>query len=106
MDGRRLRVPYYRDRGFVLGRGVTYAPTRARSAWRTASVVKHGRQMHVALQLPEFHIWSVPTADASQLSGAAWRWGKCSLTEKKKKYAHRRAVGRTPRRARAISMRR
>ncbi len=66
--------PYYRDRGFVLGRGVT---TRQLAldymAKRDSS--SHGRQMPSHYSYPEFHIWSVPTPTASQLlpaCGMAW----------------------------------
>jgi 2-oxoisovalerate dehydrogenase E1 component len=66
--------PYYRDRGFVLGRGVT---TRQLAldymAKRESS--SHGRQMPSHYSYPEFHIWSVPTPTASQLlpaCGMAW----------------------------------
>ncbi len=78
-------VPYYRDRGFVLGRGVT---TRQLAldymAKRESS--SHGRQMPSHYSYPEFHIWSVPTPTASQLlpaCGMAWGMqldGKNSLT--------------------------
>src|SRR4051812_22697407 len=66
--------PYYRDRAFVLGRGVT---TRQLAldymAKRDSS--SHGRQMPSHYSYPEFHIWSVPTPTASQLlpaCGMAW----------------------------------
>ena len=77
--------PYYRDRAFVLGRGVTtrqlaldYMAKRASSS--------HGRQMPSHYSFPEFHIWSVPTPTASQLlpaCGMAWGMqldGKKALT--------------------------
>jgi 2-oxoisovalerate dehydrogenase E1 component len=77
--------PYYRDRGFVLGRGVT---TRQLAldymAKRESS--SRGRQMPSHYSYPEFHIWSVPTPTASQLlpaCGMAWGMkldGKRSLT--------------------------
>src|SRR2546423_5216580 len=77
--------PYYRDRAFVLGRGVT---TRQLAldymAKRESS--SHGRQMPSHYSYPEFHIWSVPTPTASQLlpaCGMAWGMqldGKKSLT--------------------------
>ena len=77
--------PFYRDRGFVLGRGVT---TRQLAldymAKRESS--SHGRQMPSHYSYPEFHIWSVPTPTASQLlpaCGMAWGMqldGKKSLT--------------------------
>ncbi|MGH7955808.1 MAG: thiamine pyrophosphate-dependent dehydrogenase E1 component subunit alpha, partial [Opitutaceae bacterium] len=77
--------PYYRDRAFVLGRGVT---TRQLAldymAKRESS--SHGRQMPSHYSHPEFHIWSVPTPTASQLlpaCGMAWGMqldGRKSLT--------------------------
>lgn len=77
--------PFYRDRAFVLGRGVT---TRQLAldymAKRESS--SHGRQMPSHYSYPEFHIWSVPTPTASQLlpaCGMAWGMkldGKRSLT--------------------------
>ena len=77
--------PFYRDRGFVLGRGVT---TRQLAldymAKRESS--SHGRQMPSHYSYSEFHIWSVPTPTASQLlpaCGMAWGMqldGKPSLT--------------------------
>src|SRR5881394_3699948 len=74
--------PYYRDRAFVLGRGVTtrqlaldYMAKRASSS--------HGRQMPSHYSYPEFHIWSVPTPTASQLLPACgMAWGM-QLDEKK-----------------------
>ena len=77
--------PYYRDRAFVLGRGVT---TRQLAldymAKRESS--SHGRQMPSHYSFPDLHIWSVPTPTASQLlpaCGMAWGMkldGKASLT--------------------------
>lgn len=77
--------PFYRDRAFVLGRGVT---TRQLAldymAKRESS--SHGRQMPSHYSYPEFHVWSVPTPTASQLlpaCGMAWGMkldGKQSLT--------------------------
>jgi 2-oxoisovalerate dehydrogenase E1 component len=77
--------PFYRDRAFVLGRGVT---TRQLAldymAKRESS--SNGRQMPSHYSYPEFHIWSVPTPTASQLlpaCGMAWGMeldGKNSLT--------------------------
>ncbi|HKB89277.1 MAG TPA: thiamine pyrophosphate-dependent dehydrogenase E1 component subunit alpha, partial [Opitutaceae bacterium] len=66
--------PYYRDRGFVLGRGVTtnqlaldYMAKRESSS--------HGRQMPSHYSFRDLNIWSVPTPTASQLlpaCGMAW----------------------------------
>ena len=77
--------PYYRDRAFVLGRGVT---TRQLAldymAKRESS--SRGRQMPSHYSYPKFHIWSVATPTASQLlpaCGMAWGMqldGKPSLT--------------------------
>src|SRR3954470_13152099 len=74
--------PYYRDRAFVLGRGVT---TRQLAldymAKRESS--SRGRQMPSHYSYPEFHIWSVPTPTASQLLPACgMAWGM-KLDEKK-----------------------
>ena len=77
--------PYYRDRGFVLGRGVTtFQLALDYMAKRDSS--SRGRQMPSHYSYPEFHIWSVPTPTASQLlpaCGMAWGMqldGKKSLT--------------------------
>ena len=85
MQADDFACPYYRDRAFVLGRGVT---TRQLAldymAKRESS--SHGRQMPSHYSYPEFHIWSVPTPTASQLlpaCGMAWGMqldGKNSLT--------------------------
>jgi 2-oxoisovalerate dehydrogenase E1 component len=77
--------PYYRDRGLVLGRGVTtYQLALDYMAKRESS--SRGRQMPSHYSYPEFHIWSVPTPTASQLlpaCGMAWGMqldGKKSVT--------------------------
>ena len=85
MERDDFACPYYRDRAFVLGRGVT---TRQLAldymAKRDSS--SHGRQMPSHYSYPELHIWSVPTPTASQLlpaCGMAWGMqldGKKSLT--------------------------
>ncbi len=85
MEPEDYACPYYRDRGFVLGRGVT---TRQLAldymAKRESS--SNGRQMPSHYSYPEFHIWSVPTPTASQLlpaCGMAWGMqldGKKTLT--------------------------
>lgn len=74
MEPGDFACPYYRDRGFVLGRGVT---TRQLAldymAKRESS--SRGRQMPSHYSYPELHIWSVPTPTASQLlpaCGMAW----------------------------------
>ena len=66
--------PYYRDREFVLGRGVTTRQLALDYMAKAASS-SHGRQMPSHYSYPEFHIWSVPTPTASQLlpaCGMAW----------------------------------
>jgi 2-oxoisovalerate dehydrogenase E1 component len=85
MEPDDFACPYYRDRAFVLGRGVT---TRQLAldymAKRESS--SHGRQMPSHYSHPDLHIWSVPTPTASQLlpaCGMAWGMqldGKKSLT--------------------------
>jgi len=77
--------PYYRDRGLVLGRGVTtFQLALDYMAKRESS--SRGRQMPSHYSYPEFHIWSVPTPTASQLlpaCGMAWGMqldGKKSVT--------------------------
>jgi 2-oxoisovalerate dehydrogenase E1 component len=78
-------VPFYRDRGFVLGRGVTTAQLALDYMAKRESS-SHGRQMPSHFSFPEFHIWSVPTPTGSQLlpaCGMAWGMaldGKKSLT--------------------------
>jgi 2-oxoisovalerate dehydrogenase E1 component len=66
--------PYYRDRAFVLGRGVTTRQL-ALDYWAKRESSSHGRQMPSHYSFPDFHIWSVPTPTASQLlpaCGMAW----------------------------------
>lgn len=67
-------APYYRDRGLVLGRGVT---TRQLAldymAKRESS--SHGRQMPSHYSYRDLNIWSVPTPTGAQLlpaCGMAW----------------------------------
>lgn len=77
--------PYYRDRAFVLGRGVTTGQLALDYMAKRESS-SHGRQMPSHYSYPEFHIWSVPTPTASQLlpaCGMAWGMqldGKKSVT--------------------------
>jgi 2-oxoisovalerate dehydrogenase E1 component len=77
--------PFYRDRAFVLGRGVT-TKQLALDYMAKRESSSHGRQMPSHYSFPEFHIWSVPTPTASQLlpaCGMAWGMaldGKNSLT--------------------------
>lgn len=67
-------VPYYRDRGLVLGRGVTSAELALDyMAKRTSQ--SGGRQMPSHYSYADRHIWSVPTPTGSQLlpaCGIAW----------------------------------
>src|SRR6059058_542115 len=67
-------VPYYRDRGLILGRGMT---TRQLGIdyFAKAKGESHGRQMPSHYSCAEKHIWSVPTPTGSQLlpaCGIAW----------------------------------
>lgn len=77
--------PYYRDRSFVLGRGVTTKQLALDYMAKRASSSR-GRQMPCHFSFPDLHIWSVPTPTASQLlpaCGMAWGMkldGKQSLT--------------------------
>jgi len=77
--------PYYRDRGLVLGRGVTTSQLALDYMAKRESSSR-GRQMPSHYSYPEFHIWSVPTPTASQLlpaCGMAWGMqldGKKSVT--------------------------
>lgn len=77
--------PYYRDRSFVLGRGVTTKQLALDYMAKRASSSR-GRQMPCHFSFPDLHIWSVPTPTASQLlpaCGMAWGMkldGKRSLT--------------------------
>src|SRR6267143_118378 len=67
-------VPYYRDRGLVLGRGMTTRQLGLEYfAKRTTG--SGGRQMPSHYSNAELHIWSVPTPTGSQLlpaCGMAW----------------------------------
>src|SRR2546422_9923798 len=68
-------VPYYRDRGLVLGRGMT---TRQLGLeyFAKRNTGSGGRQMPSHYSNADLHIWSVPTPTGSQLlpaCGIAWR---------------------------------
>lgn len=66
--------PYYRDRGLVMGRGVTTRDL-ARDYFAKRESSSHGRQMPAHFSYPQLKIWSVPTPTASQLlpaCGMAW----------------------------------
>src|SRR5881398_879883 len=67
-------VPYYRDRGLVLGRGMT---TRQLGLeyFAKRNTGSGGRQMPSHYSDADLHIWSVPTPTGSQLlpaCGMAW----------------------------------
>src|SRR6266851_8612572 len=67
-------VPYYRDRGLILGRGVT---TRQLGFeyFAKRDTGSGGRQMPSHYSNADLHIWSVPTPTGSQLlpaCGIAW----------------------------------
>jgi 2-oxoisovalerate dehydrogenase E1 component len=67
-------VPYYRDRGLVLGRGMT---TRQLGLeyFAKRNTGSGGRQMPSHYSDADLHIWSVPTPTGSQLlpaCGIAW----------------------------------
>ncbi|HEY0946113.1 MAG TPA: thiamine pyrophosphate-dependent enzyme [Opitutaceae bacterium] len=66
--------PYYRDRAFVLGRGVSTRQL-ALDYFAKRDATSHGRQMPSHYCYRELNIWSVPTPTASQLlpaCGMAW----------------------------------
>src|SRR3989440_8560797 len=67
-------VPYYRDRGLILGRGMT---TRELGLeyFAKRNTGSGGRQMPSHYSDADLHIWSVPTPTGSQLlpaCGIAW----------------------------------
>src|SRR5437660_7908249 len=67
-------VPYYRDRGLVLGRGMT---TRQLGLeyFAKRNTGSGGRQMPSHYSNADLHVWSVPTPTGSQLlpaCGIAW----------------------------------
>ncbi len=67
-------APYYRDRGLVLGRGVSSAQL-AIDYFAKAKGESHGRQMPSHYSCRAKNIWSVPTPTGSQLlpaCGMAW----------------------------------
>src|SRR5438874_12837371 len=68
-------VPYYRDRGLILGRGMT---TRELGLeyFAKRNTGSGGRQMPSHYSNADLHIWSVPTPTGSQLLPACWiAWG-------------------------------
>ena len=67
-------VPYYRDRGLVMGRGVS-SRELALDYFAKRNSQSHGRQMPSHYSYADRHIWSVPTPTGSQLlpaCGIAW----------------------------------
>jgi 2-oxoisovalerate dehydrogenase E1 component len=67
-------VPYYRDRGLVLGRGMT-TKELALEYFAKRDTGSGGRQMPSHYSHSQLHIWSVPTPTGSQLlpaCGMAW----------------------------------
>src|SRR3954462_8944813 len=67
-------VPYYRDRGLVLGRGLTTRDL-ALEYFAKRNTGSGGRMMPSHYSSSDLHIWSVPTPTGSQLlpaCGMAW----------------------------------
>src|SRR6266571_3904607 len=75
-------VPYYRDRGLVLGRGMTTREL-ALEYFAKRDTGSGGRQMPSHYSHANLHIWSVPTPTGSELLPACGiAWG-IKLDEKK-----------------------
>src|SRR5712692_6864375 len=75
-------VPYYRDRGLVLGRGMTTREL-ALEYFAKRNTGSGGRQMPSHYSHANLHIWSVPTPTGSELLPACGiAWG-IKLDEKK-----------------------
>src|SRR5438445_7235500 len=67
-------VPYYRDRGLILGRGMT-THQLGLEYFAKRNTGSGGRQMPSHYSNADLHIWSVPTPTGSQLlpaCGIAW----------------------------------
>jgi 2-oxoisovalerate dehydrogenase E1 component len=67
-------VPYYRDRGLILGRGMT-TQQLGHEYFAKRNTGSGGRQMPSHYSNADLHIWSVPTPTGSQLlpaCGIAW----------------------------------
>src|SRR5205809_3240365 len=67
-------VPYYRDRGLILGRGMTLRELGL-EYFAKRNTGSSGRQMPSHYSNANLHIWSVPTPTGSQLlpaCGIAW----------------------------------
>jgi 2-oxoisovalerate dehydrogenase E1 component len=74
MDSSDYIVPYYRDRGLVLGRGMT-TQQLALEYFAKRNTGSGGRMMPSHYSDLDLHIWSVPTPTGSQLlpaCGMAW----------------------------------
>ncbi|HME87927.1 MAG TPA: thiamine pyrophosphate-dependent enzyme [Chthoniobacterales bacterium] len=74
MDPGDYIVPYYRDRGLVLGRGMT-TQQLALEYFAKRKTGSGGRMMPSHYSDVDLHIWSVPTPTGSQLlpaCGMAW----------------------------------
>ncbi|HJT81670.1 MAG TPA: thiamine pyrophosphate-dependent enzyme, partial [Chthoniobacterales bacterium] len=68
-------VPYYRDRGLVLGRGMTTAELGL-EYFAKRNTGSGGRQMPSHYSNRKLNIWSVPTPTGSQLlPGCGMAWG-------------------------------
>jgi 2-oxoisovalerate dehydrogenase E1 component len=68
-------VPYYRDRGLVLGRGLTTRQL-ALEYFAKRNTGSGGRMMPSHYSDSKLHIWSVPTPTGSQLlPGCGMAWG-------------------------------
>src|SRR5882724_493326 len=75
MDPDDYIAPYYRDRGLVLGRGVTTREL-ALEYFAKRKTGSGGRMMPSHYSDVERHIWSVPTPTGSQLlPGCGMAWG-------------------------------
>src|SRR5256886_2974723 len=74
MEADDFIVPYYRDRGLVLGRGLTTRDL-ALEYFAKRNTGSGGRMMPSHYSNTDLHIWSVPTPTGSQLlpaCGMAW----------------------------------
>src|SRR5712691_4136296 len=75
MDSGDYIVPFYRDRGLVLGRGIT-TQQLALEYFAKRNTGSGGRMMPSHYSDLERHIWSVPTPTGSQLlPGCGMAWG-------------------------------
>src|SRR6266480_4027260 len=75
MDPDDYIVPFYRDRGLVLGRGMT-TKQLALEYFAKRNTGSGGRMMASHYSDTDLHIWSVPTPTGSQLlPGCGMAWG-------------------------------